>query len=471
MPSKLRIPQAAGMRRSVEFQHGKRGVGRMLRRGLHGAKNWVLEPEEDGTPRSGGAKTLRAVVVSAPVWLVVSAVTGGPQRGGSEVGMGRAVLMALLVCAVGLAWFSARERRQGREEPWASLVTDGDNAGESAATDTAEERSVVSLEKTQVIDLSPDENGETGDNISPETADSTQIDSADLHGDSQRTILENSETVVVSASEGPTEVLHAPVQQVTSEGANPVIPPVPSEAPRKALFDQETEVLRTAIPDEVFDQFSEDDGALREGVEKATSAWTDVDVSGDTESDDGLLLDQPTTPLRSALQEDLREGVDASPSAQVSLLEGPLPQGLQGALQVEYAEQGPYEAKPDMLAEDWWLVKPDVTQEEEPEEASVPEADGREEPTPQEEARTGDAFGRYPQVVVTYMASTSAKSAFTQEEKDAARRDVIGWLRTSTEAGHVSRAEASRMLGVNASTVKRWLDGNDDPWAEAGEPE
>src|SRR4249920_3935230 len=117
MAVRMKIPQAAGIRRSVEVQHGGRGLLLMFRRELHGAKNWTLEREEDGSHRSVWVKLFRVAVVLTPLWIVLSAVTGGPERGGHSASVGQSFFMALLVLVVGLAVFSARERRAGREEP------------------------------------------------------------------------------------------------------------------------------------------------------------------------------------------------------------------------------------------------------------------------------------------------------------------------------------------------------------------
>jgi hypothetical protein len=148
---------------------------------------------------------------------------------------------------------------------------------------------------------------------------------------------------------------------------------------------------------------------------------------------------------------------------QVSLVKEPVQQPLQGVLQVQFAEAGPYPAKADPVHEQWWVVAPDIETEEAEDEATAPEEQdvlgGATEGRP-ELIRV--AVGRHPQVVLAYHASQAPKSGFTNEEKDQAKAEAIAWLKEEIGAGHLSRAEASRMLGVDPSTVTRWL--SDDPW-------
>ena len=210
-------------------------------------------------------------------------------------------------------------------------------------------------------------------------------------------------------------------------------------------------------------------------MQQATPEWTKLDVSGATESDNGLIDDEPTTPLRTSVQADLQDIPLASESAQVSLEKGTVQQPLQGELQVQFAQPGPYPAKDEPVHENWWVVAPDIESEEEAQETPLEPgtAEGESEVVsvaPESSAADQEPVqvpvGRHPMVVLTYHAAQSPKSGFTPEEKEEARAAVISWLHGEIRQGHLTRAEGARVLGVDASTVGRWLsDANDDPWA------
>lgn len=470
MKVNVKLPQAAGIRRSVEVQHSTRGLGRMLRRGLHGGKNWVLEREEDGGHRSVWGKLFRLGVVLIPVLIVASAVTGGPERGGQSVSVSQSVFMALLVLLVGLGLFSARERRQGREEPWLELPSSDAESDESkgeASDGSAPEEPTRVLENVQVEDSGSAETGETGEDNSENSTETTRIEQPVLQEPVQQAIRPEAETLTVTASEAPTQVLPDPVQQANTEGAKSEEKDHGFEAIASVatLFHEESPHETT--PESAFSLLKDDMEPVQQAAVQATPEWAILDVSDITESDEGLIDDEPTTPLRGSVQTALQEGVTARESVQVSLEKEPMQQPLQGVLQVEFAQRGPYPSGPDPVHENWWVVAPDVEpgEHEENEEPAVLGDATPEAPLEHEEPVLAPApgFGRHPQVVLTFLASQAPKSTFTTEEKDQIRADVVGWLREETTSGHLSRAEASRLLGVDPSTVSRWL--SDDPWA------
>lgn len=471
MKVSIKMPQTAGIRQSVEVQHSTKGIGRMLRRGLHGGKNWVLEREEDGSHRSVWGKLFRLGVVLLPVLIVASAVTGGPERGGQSVSVAQSAFMAVLVLFVGLGLFSARERRLGREEPWLDLsdpdTESDDNEGEASVVPSGEEETRV-LENAQVGDSGFAETGEVDECNSENSAETARIEQTVLHQSMQQATSPEAETLVVAALEAPTEPLPGLVHQATTEGVNPEEGDRTFETIASVVTAFHGEASHEATQDSAHSLVKGDVGVLRQSVAQATPEWTSLDVSGVAESDNGLIDDEPTTPLRDPVQTALQEVGHASESAQVSLDKEPVQQPLQGVLQVQFAQRGPYPAEPDPVHEGWWIVAPDVEPEEpmqsaEPtteEESAAEEAQASEEPVLAPTPR----FGRHPQVVLAFLASQAPKSTFTTEEKDQARADVVGWLRQETTSGHLSRAEASRMLGVDPSTVTRWL--SEDPWGD-----
>lgn len=477
MNTRMKVPQMTGVRQSVEVQHGVSGVGRMLRRGLHGAKSWVLELDENGEHRSVWSKAFRAFVVLMPVWIVLSAVTGGPERGGHSVGAFQSVLMALLVLLVGLAVFSARERRLGNEEPWQTLPrkgipdTESDNGEAKTLVETSPEGGSAVSENAQVTESGSDENGETAEDDSVISTETTRIEQADLHEETHQATSPEPETVVITAHEAPTAVLPQVVQQATTEGVKEEESGQAFDAIASVVDEFRQSDVQQAAPEPAYSLVKEDVEPVQDVLQQAAPEWSDVDVSGVTESDDGSIPDEPTTPLRAPVQVPLHEGVDATESVQVSLEKEPVQQPLQGMLQVQFAQPGPYPAHPDPVNEDWWVVAPDIEPETE-EEAAVetameapqaePVGQSQELSVQPQEAAPAVPARRHP-LVLSYFASQAPKSGFTAEEKDEARTELIGWLRGEISSGRLNRAEASRMLGVDPSTVTRWL--SDDPWA------
>lgn len=481
MNTRMKVPQMTGVRQSVEIQHGVSGVGKMLRRGLHGAKNWVLELDENGEHRSVWSKAFRTFVVLMPVWIVLSAVTGGPERGGHSVGAFQSVLVSLLLLLVGLAVFSARERRLGNEEPWQGLSkkevsdTESDDGEAKTLVETSPEEASPVSENAQVTDSGSDENGETAEDDSVNSTETTRIEQADLHEGAHEATFPEPETVAIPAPEAPTAVLPQVMQQATTEGTKEEESGRTFDAIASVVDDFRRNDVQQATPEPPYSLVKDDVEPVREALQQATPEWSDLDVSGVAESDDGSIPDEPTTPLRVAVQTPLHEEAPATEFPQVSLEKGPVQQPLQGVLQVQFAPPGPYPSGPDPVNEGWWIVAPDIEPEAEEEKTAEGSVEtGEEAPQakpvevsqevsvqPQETASAAPAR-RHP-LVLAYFASQAPKSDFTNAEKDEARTELIGWLRGEISSGRLNRAEASRMLRVDPSTVTRWL--SDDPWA------
>ena len=481
MAIRVKVPQAAGIRQSMEVQNGSKGLGRMFRRGLHGSKNWVLELDENGEHRSVWAKGGRAFIVLIPIWVVLSAATGGPERGGHSTSVPQALGAAVLLTVIGLAVFSARERKLGREEPWVTEgeeskgITESEDDENKTLVDPAPESPTQILENPQVDESSSGEEAERARDDSEDSVETERFEQPDLQEPVQQAISPEAETRAVTAPEAPTTVLPQVVQQATSDVADQGKSGQSFDDIASVTNDFRNETSRQASPEPAYSLVKEPIPDVQEPMQQATSQWTKLDVSGVTEGDDGLLLDEPTTPLRTPIQTALHENPDASESVQVSLEKGPVQQPLQGELQVQFALAGPYPATAEPEHEDWWVVAPDIEPAPEAEEAALEpvQEDAAPESVPvlTEAVEAGQEtsqvpVGRHPMVVLTYHASQAPKSGFTAEEKEEARSAVIAWLHGEIQQGHLSRAEGARVLGVDASTVGRWLsDLNDDPWA------
>ena len=476
--TRVKVPQVAGIRQSVEVQHGWRALGKMLRRGLHGSKNWVLELDKDGEHQSVWVKAGKVFVVLIPLWLVLSAVTGGPRRGGHSVSVFQSFVAAVVITFVGLAVFSARERRLGREEPWADLPaidTESDDGESPTLVDPSSEEETRVMENAQVAGSDSGGAVEGAMHIPGDSVESAENETAFLHPESHQATSPEAETAVIPGPEAPTQVLQHEVQQAISTGTDEGKTADPFDAITAVVAEFREKDMQQATEEERVSLVKPDVPTVRHADEQATPEWTKVDVSGSTESDDGLLDDEPTTPLRPAVQKPLHEAPAAMESVQVSPQIEPVQQPLQGVLQVQFAAPGPYSAADEPVHDDWWVTAPDVEPEEqetepeeEPEEEvavepeAAPAAALELPPAPAPEEPRELPLGR-PQVVLTYLASQAPKSGFTTEEKDQARTAVIAWIRQEVSEGRMSRADASRMLGVDPSTITRWV--SDHPWA------
>lgn len=475
-PKEAASRMRAGIGQSVEVQHGSRGVLLMLRRGLHGAKNWVLGPDGEGLPASPMLKLGRFAVVLLPVWIVASASTGGPERGGSEVGVGQSLLAAFLVTLVGLGFFSARERRQGREEPWRDLPdlsTVGDAGEAETLVDPAPEAPTQVVESSQVSATQPDDGPITpGDN--PDVSDqSSRNDEAELPTVVQPLPREAEEAQV----RGPFEGVHDPVHGGAERRANQDEVDSSVEASRPDNFPSVAPELRSGLQEPAFPLVS----LVKEGVQTSSEVppvdWSDVDTTGITESDATLLEDEPTTPLRPQEQRPVQDSPVHPTSPLVSLEKEPMRQPLQGELQVLPATPGPFPVEDAPVAVDWFLTRPDAAEpepdREQPQETAqevisepLEASDGVEEETAPEapEEAASEAPAGLPPVVLMYLATQSPTNVFTQEEREKAKGDVIAWARDEVGSGRLSQARVAQMVGVNKTTVGRWL--NRDPWAD-----
>lgn len=458
--------------RSPEVRHGARGVVLMLRRGLHGAVGWVLEPDDDGLPRTPASKAFRLLVTLLPAWVVLSALTGGPERGGRQASVPQAILAALALTVAGLAWFSARERRLGREAPWVDLSdpdAEGDDGGTRGSGDADPGAPTTLFEKPQVGDVRNFEKARNVEDITPNEGESSQIGNEALHGGLDQATTESSANPAPPASEALRNTAGEGVHQATSErvnrGESEATPPPHATPTRDGL----TKVLHQATPEESSPQVSLVKSELRTPGGQATfPAVAESDANPEA----------PTLPQ--GLPDALRAPTEKRESSQLTPLPAGLQEPLRGVLREEYAPVGPYEVTEESIAKDWWRIRPDVPQEE-PESAASPEApdpaeiredatfevDAPPEPevpeTEIEEVAEG-AFADLPDPVKEYLVSRSPRTL--PEERKAAQEHVARWAREEVRAGRLTRAEVARMARVKPSTVTRWMDRLDDPWSK-----
>src|SRR5690606_4051105 len=327
-------------------------------------------------------------------------------------------------------------------------VTEGEDSRAEAQKVAASEEETKVLENVQVSEQEPVEVGEISKDDSENSVETARIEQADLHEEVQQAIRQAPETVVIPGPELPERPAHEPMHQATTEGAKPEESEGHFDTIATGVAEFRREDLRPASPEPPYSLVKDDVEPLTDGLQEATPDWSDVDVSDVTEGDDGVILDEPTTPLRAAVHTGLHEQPDAIESPQVSLTKEPVQQALQGVLQVQFATSGPYPAGDEPVHENWWVVAPDIEPGPEGEEAvpePVQEDAAPEVPqTPQEAVKAGQEapqapVGRHPMVVLTYHASQAPKSGFTPEEKTEARSAAIAWLREEVERGHLTR--------------------------------
>lgn len=472
MNIRVKVPQAAGIRRSVEVQHGARGFGLMLRRGLHGSKNWVLELDENGEHRSVWSKAFRVFIVLIPVWVVLSAVTGGPERGGHSTSAFQAVVMAIVLTGVGLSVFSARERRLGREEPWAGLSvdepenTDGDEGEAETAVEPSSERPTEILENPQVSKVGFERNDAIDGDENGESGEIAEIGIPSV----PQAIPPEAETVAVSAPEALHFEDHGAPEQATSEGVVDHGVPQGRNTPLSTPEGAPTVLLEKATQEGDSSQVSADSEEDRDTVPQAVSEAPGNVV---TESERNDSLDTATVSFRKASRAVFRE----TENAQVTAPDVPSRETIQGVLQVEFAERGPYPSKPDPVREDWWVVAPDVEPEDADEPAPEEPYDAVEQGLPdpaydpwagvdtsssegvQEEPET--AVQPFPDVVQRYFASRVSIDV-DEAEKEAAREAVRVWSLAEVNEGRRTQSEVARLLGVGKATVSRWVNAEQD---------
>ena len=464
---KIPVPRLTGVRRSVEVQHGRRGVALMLRRGLHGAKNWALEPDPDGLPRPPWGKACRALVILAPLWIVLISVTSGPGQDGQQASVPQAIFFALLVALVGLAFFSARERRLGREEPWTDLpplVTEREKDGPAESVAPSSEKATVVMEKAQVSDLDLSRPGATEEDIPDTLGHYSQIDPYALHESLQQATSDDPPPLGALASETPTEVLREGMQQAITEGAKQHVSDRTFDPERPPESTVPAEGLHGGTPEPLFSQLKAPVAEVQDDLAEATETGQSANFLDGAESDETAIHEDVTIELRPPLQVERSEPSNTKVGAPV--------QPLQGELQVQYAIPGPYEPGEGPIADDWWAVKPDVADEAAVEAA---EAMGLEagsllpEPATTEAAEepAGAAGESHPQgvpAVVTRWIAAQFGPDVSEAEKESARVAVLRWLHEEVAKGRITQSEAARMCKVHKSTVSRWL--SPDPWAD-----
>ncbi len=439
----------------------------MLRRGLHGAKNWVLEPEEDGSHRSVWAKVFRVLVVLAPLWIVLSAVTGGPQRGGHSASVPQSLFMALLVLVIGLAVFSARERKHGREEPWADLEVAESNDTESDESTVVLPEPVPSEAPTCILENSQVEEPDSAPEptFRPDENDESEQKTQILPAFVPQATENDDDTLGVTGLQGVSQPVDGDSEQATSEGAEDqaehtprnapwTLPVAPDVTPEKAEEGDPFEQVRGLFED------------VSEGVPQAIGNDPEQTI---TESDRNDLADTPTVPFRPSF----RPVFHGTEEPQVKMQEVP----IQGTIQAEFpclAAAGPYKDGPDPVHDDWWVVAPDVEPEGTPEpEAVEVSVDASYDPwAPLEtsglpEAREGAATASpsHPYEVQRYFASRISTDV-EEEERRAARAGVVAWAVAEVNEGRHSQAEIVRLLGVTKATVSRWVNAEPDDASE-----
>lgn len=472
-------PRVSAITRSREVQYGRKRVGLMFRRGLHGAKNWVLEPDKDGTPRSVRGKLGRLVVVLLPVWIVLSATTGETGQGDQSASVAQSILTALIVTLVGLGVFSARERRLGREEPWELLpqVTAGDDCKQNPQAVPAPEEPTEGSAKPQVSEVTREAGG--GEGVV------TPGDITDVSDQSSQDGPEMVTPMVSHRSDRIAESSFAQAERGYQGGKNPA----------GAVTAMETGGLEEAanrrIPDSL--EAGSPVGAPAGGnplwepvtvsLEKGESAQVNAGMGVETPLSSGdsatvTLSDGEVAPVRPVrtFAPPVSAPVQGELFPQVTPGEGLVTQAPPPAM----ATPGPYRVTDGPLSEDWWLTKPDVEREE----ASRPDAEpvseeGAPMSTPTEEAVKQPAeaaeqpevpFGRNPAVLL-YLALQGMPDA-SEEEKAEAKEKVVEVARSEIDAGRETRRSVGRVLGVSHVTIGKWLGQGDpeyDPWAEGQE--
>lgn len=459
MALRLKVPETAGLRRSVEVQHARKGFLLMLRRGLHGAKNWTLEREEDGSHRSVWAKVFRVLVVFTPLWIVLSAVTGGPQRGGHSASVGQSLFMALLVLVVGLAVFSARERKQGREEPWSELEgpefenTESNDAGDGAPEELSHGGPYRCLENPQVDAVSSVDETSFRSDENDESEQKTQI----LPFVVPQAIQNDDAHLAVTGQEGTPDPIHEGFEQATSEGTADHAEHTPRNAP-----PEPSEMSRVNLDKATFDDgFEQVSGLFEEPDDTVPQAAREPLETKITESKRNDLVDNPTVPFRPTFRPAFHE----TEEPQVEAQEEP----IQGTVQPEFpcpAERGPYPSGPDPVHDDWWVVAPDVELEEEPVAEPVaahvdpsydPWAPLETSDLPEGPEESGAVSTPYADAVLRYFASRVSEDV-GEAEVAAARAGVMAWAVAEVNEGRRSQAEVGRLLGIGKATMSRWVN-------------
>lgn len=452
----IRPAALSAIRQSRDVRGAMTGTAVMLRRGLHGAKNWILERDDEGRHASVWVKGGKLLVVLLPVLLVVSAVTGGPERGGRQTSFGSALFGALVLILLGLAVFSARERRAGREEPWEAGATTTGSTGSGAdrVPDMRAEKAI----SPQVSEVgaeglgghSPDRKG-----IPDETAEFTS-----------RVVTRVVTPESTSGQGGAEGEEESPFGQVSllKKGGQANVPAVDTSlvTPDGDRASNTHIVGTVPIPDASVPEDSPTEAghlvtspALER--EKTQVGTGGSGVSGDVENLFAQLAGAgQTVPVSDEVTCKVPEGtctqVDATPGEDTGLV---------------MATPGPYGVTGLPISDDWWLTPPDPAQPrlETQDRNDVKEATGEEDHTPfpldEDESRPvfeGDSGGllQRHRDVLLYLALKSMTEA-SEEERETVRQGAVEWVRREVRAGRQSQRSAARALGVSKTTVVNWL--------------
>lgn len=469
-----RAVKAPAGKRSLEVRHARRGFGIAMRRGLHGAKNWVFEPDEDGLPRTAGIKALRVFVVLVPVWLVASAATGGPERGGQEASVPKTVFIALLLTLAGLGWFSARERRLGREEPWLDLPDldpESDDSEEKTKVDPSPEAPTEVIESPQVSEVDSAEAPVTPGDISDESDQKPQ---------------DSSEVVTEAVTETPSAppsggVGDRPFDQVTGAVESEVTTPL------KVVTEAVTLDLEIMTEQDVPDALEEDTPTviLAGGHPTLTTVPVSLDkvvtsqVSGGDRLDVGSSRELPYRGNVGTTESDISPGSVTLERVVTGLVTNTLQEGLFPQVgdgdqvvtpvvtQFVPATPGPYPTEGDPVSDDWWFVKPDVVTGDDPEdqdEGPAEELEGGEEEQEEPVVALSELQSHHPAVLL-YLAVRGMPDA-TEKDKEAAREGAVEWVRTEIAEGRQSQRSAASLLGVSKTTIANWTGR--DPFSADG---
>lgn len=514
------------MRQSMEVKNGTQGISRMFRRGLHGAKNWVLEPDEDGAHRTVGSKAFRAAVVLSPAWIVASAFTGSPENGGQQMGAAQAFFMAVLVTVVMLAFFSARERRLGREEPWAEGAVDKPAEPEPSRDGLCEEseppphqvpeqgpapdceneeKPVEASENPQVREVTtevtteaPGHNEDEKDHfellepvlVTPVVTEAvTQI----LPTVGQDEVFDQVSDQVTAPEEVVTEAVTQVVTQVEIEIENhPIADIVEEEVPTVRLGGghPEEEVVTQTPEKQVNPQVSEGDHVVTPEPEEGPKVSLEKAPKEEAPDPGPPLVTQPVTPV-------VTKGTQEPLFPQVKKAEPVVTQAVTPVVtQPSMATAGPYKPTEKPLADDWWATTPDVPETEaatapqeavEVEEVVVqpePEKDdlgpgetSQEEPiekavaAEEEVSTTEESSGPEKQADTTGVTTPQEVVMYrmigqsktaSKEARAKARQGAVAWVQRECGPGRVTQRQAAEMFNVSKTLITKWLE---DPWS------
>jgi hypothetical protein len=451
----------ARLRKSAEVQHGVKGMGRMFRRGLYGCKEWILELDSGGEHRSVMSKLFRLAVVLAPLWIVLSAFTGGPERGGKSVSAFQSLLMAFLTGLVMLGLFSARERKLGREEPWLDLTpidTNGDDGGPKAEAESSTEEPLGDFENPQVRELSEDGGLVTRSDIPDEEDHSSHA--------AEATVTE----AVIQAipRSGSDEVFDQLSDQVTTS----------FDAETWVVDEAETEVINHHFPDSLEEEAPT---VVLGGGHRAAKVVGDVpEIQKESQIIDPfpVVSEIPRRGPAVSLEKVTESESDHPKDQRASPVTSMVTKGVQEPLFLQVKEgdhpvipvvtlpvapqMGLYKTTVAPASEDWWVDLPRTPQlmATKPVQEATKDVEAVVE-TVAMEPQEGP-LQEYPPEIVTYFAVRSMPDV-TENVKDRARQDATAWVRAEIQARRLSQRSAATLLGVSKTTIANWL--NDDPWS------